>query len=81
MTDREMRDRLGELHSQNANPIDVDISFLYTTLKESGEAGEFLVRIPNNQFFQKAIRCHRGSDTTSLKQALFERRGEKSKEP
>jgi len=59
----------------------VDISFLYTTLKESGEAGEFLVRIPNNQFFQKAIRCHRGSDTTSLKQALFERRGEKSKEP
>ena len=59
----------------------VDISFLYTTLKESCEAGEFLVRIPNNQFFQKAIRCHRGSDTTSLKQALFERRGEKSKEP
>ena len=38
------------------------------------EAGEELVtvRIPNNQFFQKAIRCHRGKKTKSLKESLFE---------
>jgi small-conductance mechanosensitive channel len=55
-----------------------DISFLYTTLEGLGDGEESLVRIPNNQFFQKAIRCHRGSDTTSLKQALFGHRGENS---
>lgn len=58
----------------------MDISFLYTTLEDLGGEEKSLVRIPNNQFFQKAIRCHRGSDTTSLKQALFERRAEKSEE-
>lgn len=54
-----------------------DISFLYTTLGEVNGEAESLVRIPNNQFFQKAIRCHRGEDTTSLKQALFENRSGK----
>lgn len=49
-----------------------DISFLYTTLAEKNGDSETLVRVPNNQFFQKAIRCHRGKDTTSLKQALFQ---------
>lgn len=51
----------------------IDITLLYTTLVES-EAGEELVtvRIPNNQFFQKAIRCHRGKKTKSLKESLFE---------
>jgi len=53
-----------------------DISFLYTTLDEFNGGEENLVRVPNNQFFQKAIRCHRGENTTSLKQALFESRGD-----
>jgi len=55
-----------------------DISFLYTTLAESNGDSETLVRIPNNQFFQKAIRCHRGTDTRSLRQALFEGRREET---
>lgn len=51
----------------------IDITLLYTTLLESGrEDGLVTVRIPNNQFFQKAIRCHRGKDTKTLKEALFE---------
>lgn len=49
-----------------------DISFLYTTLEENNGDRVTLVRVPNNQFFQKAIRCRSGADTQSLKQALFE---------
>jgi len=53
-----------------------DISFLYTTLAQPNDDGDILVRIPNNQFFQKAIRCHRGENTQSLKQVLFQGGGE-----
>lgn len=50
-----------------------DISFLYTTVEQTGDEEEtFIVRIPNNQFFQKAIRCRAGTNTKSLKHALFE---------
>lgn len=57
-----------------------DISFLYTTLAQVNGEAEDLIRVPNNQFFQKAIRCHRGSDTHSLKQALFEKPGPDSEQ-
>ena len=50
-----------------------DITLLYTTLIESDDGEELVtVRVPNNQFFQKAIRCRKGKGTKSLKQSLFE---------
>jgi len=49
-----------------------EISFFYTTLEQAGEAQQSaLVRVPNNLFFQKALRCRQGEDTRGLKQALF----------
>ncbi len=59
-----------------------DISFFYTTMEQTGEDQEDrLVRIPNNLFFQKAIRCWQGNNTKGLKQALFDSAGEKEKTP
>ena len=50
----------------------IDISLLYTTLLEADEdESRTLIHLPNNIFFQKAIRCRRGKSTRSLKQALF----------
>jgi small-conductance mechanosensitive channel len=57
-----------------------DISFLYTTLVRGGEEEQEVIQVPNNQFFQKAIRCRRGSGTRSLKQALFEKSAAGSRE-
>ena len=48
----------------------VDISFLYTTLAEGGD-GSVLIRLPNNMFFQKGIRCRKGRKTESLQHNLF----------
>jgi len=52
----------------------ITISFIYTTVAETdAEGNENLVHVPNNQFFQKAIRCRKGKNTSSLKEALFEK--------
>lgn len=49
-----------------------DISFFYTTMEQAGEDEQpRLVRVPNNLFFQKAVRCWQGENTKGLKQALF----------
>ena len=52
----------------------INISFIYTTLVETAPDGtENRVHVPNNQLFQRAIRCRRGDNTSSLKAALFEK--------
>lgn len=52
----------------------IKISFIYTTLCETDRDGNsFQVHVPNNQLFQKSIRCYRGKNTTSLKSALFDK--------
>ncbi len=51
----------------------ITITFLYTVLSETDcEGNENLVHVPNNLFFQRAIRCRKGSNTTPLRSALFE---------
>lgn len=57
-----------------------DISFFYTTLEQTDEDEQTrYVRVPNNLFFQKAVRCWQGEDTKGLRQALFDRTSEKGK--
>jgi len=59
----------------------ITISFIYTTVAETDSEGyENLVHVPNNQLFQKAIRCRKGTNTSSLKEALFEKTPELEKE-
>lgn len=49
-----------------------DISFFYTTLEPAGaDRDDHTVHVPNNVFFQKAVRCRKGDNTSSLRQALF----------
>ncbi len=54
----------------------IDISMLFTTLRPVGETNEEFdsvrIRVPNNMFFQKAMRCRAGKNTRSLQQVLFD---------
>ena len=51
-----------------------DITMLYTTLEDpgAGPGEKVCVRVPNNLFFQKAVKCRGGRETRSLRQALMD---------
>jgi small-conductance mechanosensitive channel len=54
----------------------VDFSIMYTSILESGEMAEAekaLVRVPNNIFFQKAIRRWKGKNRISIEKYLLEK--------
>ncbi len=52
----------GQVHSFNV---------MYTTLRVEDAQGEVLIRVPNNIFFQKAIRGRAGSPSRSLEEHLL----------
>jgi small-conductance mechanosensitive channel len=45
----------------------IDLNFAFVTLREEEGA---LIRVPNNQFFQKSIRCEAGEERTDLAEQL-----------
>ena len=54
----------------------VDFSIMYTSILESGEMPEedkALIRIPNNIFFQKAIKRWKGDDRKSIEKHLLDK--------
>lgn len=51
----------------------ININMMYTTLEEEEDnSRKYEIRIPNNLFFQKIIRCSSGWETVSLNKQLFE---------
>ena len=56
----------------------VNLNILYTSLQEMAEDGgpNGVIHVPNNIFFQKAIRLWQGTQTTSLETALFGDKGD-----
>lgn len=56
-----------ELVGDQASGIVVDLTFIYTTLRADDGT---LVRIPNNLFFQRVLRCRAGSSSIALEDQL-----------
>jgi len=56
----------------------VSINMLMTSLDVSGESSDGsadnIMRVPNNSFFQKYVRCIPGKGTQSLKRYMAEHR-------
>lgn len=52
----------------------VDFTLIFTILDQVDPktGNEYVVQIPNNMFFQKVIRCKRGTKTMPLKEQLFQ---------
>ena len=56
----------------------VDINMLYTTIEMSDDKdGKCLARIPNNVFFQKTVKCYRGTESTTTLSEFFSQKTEK----
>jgi small-conductance mechanosensitive channel len=56
-----------ELPSEQISGRVVDLTLIYTTLKSSDGS---LVRVPNNLFFQKVVRCREGTMQVELEDQL-----------
>lgn len=57
-----------EIPSEEVGGRAVDITLLFTTLEADDGA---LIRVPNNQFFQKIFKCRRGAKTIELGEQLM----------